>query len=105
MSPLPGSNRRPFGYKPNALPLSQGGKLEPLLTIPFVHKSHRAVRHSILDSAFRSPGEREVVLICVLLRRKQGGEEGKEKRNMQRLHARPMLTSGVSRASEIRGAQ
>ena len=24
-SPLPGSNRRPFGYRPNALPLSQGG--------------------------------------------------------------------------------
>ena len=29
-SPLPGSNRRPFGYKPNALPLSQGGSFECL---------------------------------------------------------------------------
>ena len=29
-SPLPGSNRRPFGYKPNAVPLSQGGSFRCL---------------------------------------------------------------------------
>ena len=29
-SHLPGSNRRPFGYKPNAIPLSQGGSFRCL---------------------------------------------------------------------------
>ena len=29
-SPQPGSNRRPVGYKPNALPLSHGGRLHTL---------------------------------------------------------------------------
>ena len=32
-SPLPGSNRRPFGYRPNALPLSQGGDGQILMRL------------------------------------------------------------------------
>ena len=99
MSRLPGSNRLPFGYKPNALPLSQGGKLGNLTTIFSGSNIMQTLWPSILASAFRGP---EAILIYDILLH-QGEEEGN--RRMQRLHARPMLTSAVSRASEIRGAQ
>ena len=68
MSPLPGSNRRPFGYKPNALPLSQGGKLGKLTKIFVVEKSKRTAWPSILDSVFLGP---RVILIGDFLHDKQ----------------------------------